>query len=94
MILTVLEQILSLVISKDNQYIIAGSKENRIMIFNFVKKPESYDFSIFPSAQICDLVVTNQNKYIVLSTVDGSIRVFDFKTKTELCTFGNSPRGI
>ena len=72
----------SLVITKDDKYIISGSNDSTVRVWNFLKKTEETAFIGHNSSVNC-VAVTNDNKFVVSGSDDESVRIWDFEEKRE-----------
>ncbi len=86
-------------LTSDNKYIISGSSDKSIKIFDLstfkeirhVKDAHESRFVEWPEsyylAFLETIVVTSDNKYVISGSGDKSIKVFEFNTGKEICHF-------
>ena len=66
------DEIYTLVISSDDKYIISGSKDKTIRIWNLLEKSQEF-FLEGQHSDVLSLAITSDNKYIISGFRDGSI---------------------
>lgn len=89
-------------VSRDNKYIISGSEDKTIKMFDLhrhtdvfhFKNPDAgageYSFataSLIFSELLFSLTLSRDNKYIISGSSDGVIRMFNIETRTEVYNF-------
>ncbi len=95
---------LCVTISSDDKYIVSGSEDKSIKIFNLESREEVYHFvgahkgkkSHKPNhilAYVTSVQISSDNKYIVSGSDDKSIKIFDFASKQEIHRFKKVHRG-
>ena len=68
------KQVTTVVVTRDNKYIISGSEDNTIRIWNLLEKTQE---SVLQghSKQVTTVAATSDNKYIISSSLDKTIRI-------------------
>jgi len=98
---------MSVAISNDNKYVISGSGDKSIKIFDFETKQEIYNienaherklfiqllFIYSCLDRIMSVAISNDNKYIISGSHDQTMKIFDVETKQEVYHFKNSHKG-
>jgi len=79
--------ITSVALTSNNRYIISGSRDKSIKVFDLDTKQEVHDFANAHKHWITSLAVTSNNGFIVSGSVDKSIKVFDLHAKQEVHHF-------
>lgn len=85
-------------VTSDNKFIVSGSQDKTIKVFDFHTKQEVYHFqnaheskSIFIGllipcylVEVSSVAVTSDNRFIVSGSRDNSIKIFDLHAKQEV----------
>ena len=99
------EKVYSVAISQNMKYLVSGSKDKSIKIFNFAQRKELFHFQnahdgslwglwFNPNpGEIRSVAITWDNKYIVSGSFDNSIKIFDIENKKEVYHFKNIHEG-
>ena len=75
-------------ISSDNRFIVSGSADSSIKIFDLKTKKQRHSWDKVHGAAIIEqLVLSNDNRFIISGSVDRSIKVFDVATLTKVHDF-------
>ncbi len=90
-------EITSVAVTPDNKYLISGSRDRSLKIFDFDTKQqvhhlekanEGKSIHIEVSAHCLDsissLVVTSDNRFLIFGSFNNSIKVFDLATKQQV----------
>ncbi len=98
--MSLIESIGALIVSPDNKYIISGSDDKSIKIFDIEGKKVVHHFQdahegkfCFPTSlfycveKVRALAITPDGKFIVSCSDDHSIKLFDFQTKEQVHHF-------
>ncbi len=99
--------VLSVAISLDNQYIVSGSEDRSVKVFDLKSKRELYHFKDIHSGEnktitmfltktldgIRSVAITNNNQTIVSGSEDRSIKILDLLTKQEIHAFTDLHEG-
>ena len=72
----------SLVLSSNNKFIITGSEDHTVRIWNFFNKSQEGILKGHKSS-VLSLAITNDNSFIVSGSEDKTIRVWDFFSKKQ-----------
>lgn len=95
----------SMAITSNDKYIISGSNDKSIKVFDLKAKKEVHHFENCHEGRFVEweesycldavhsLVVTSDNKYIISGSWDKSIRVFDLQTFQDVYHFKNAHFG-
>ena len=96
----------SVTISPDSKYIISGSEDCSIKIFDIENQKEIFHFEkvhtgemiqllifIFSVDTVCTVAISQDMKYLVSGSRDKSIKIFDFTQRKELFHFQNAHEG-
>jgi len=78
-----------LAMTSDNRYIISGSYDKSIKIFDFENKCQVFHLEKAHEAAISSIALTSDNRYLILGSSLGSIKVLDLQTKQEVHHFQN-----
>ena len=70
----------SVVVTKDNKYVISGSWDNTIRIWNFRKYTRNV---LQGNTSVFSLAVTSDNKYIISGSYDKTIKLWNFLEKRQ-----------
>ncbi len=74
-------------VTSDDKYIISGSSDKSIKIFDFETKQQVHHFQEAHKAPICSMTITSDDRYMIAGSTGGSIKVFDIQTKQEVHDF-------
>lgn len=80
----------SVVVTTDNKFIVSGSADRSIKVYDLQKQTHVHHFQNAHEDQITSVAVTSDNRFIVSASADKSIKVFDFQTKQEVHHFQNA----
>ena len=98
-------KVYSVVVSRNNRYVISGSEDKSIKVFDLQTKQQLHHIAdahtgiIIPSLlrhsssfveAVRSVAVSNDNKFIISGSEDESIKVFDLQTKQQLYHFANA----
>lgn len=96
----------SVVISKDNKFLVSSSWDKSIKVFDFDTKHEIYHFKdahdglFFPSFannllidRIHSITISHDSRFIVSASADKMIKIFDIFTEEEIDRFSNLRSG-
>lgn len=96
-LICLLGYIKSVVVSRDNKYIISASEDNSIKMFDMITKKQVHHFKEAHEGkrfflyfvwhfldEITCVIVSRDNRYIISGSDDNTIKVFDMSTKTEV----------
>lgn len=92
---------MAVAVTSDSRFIISGSEDKSLKVFNFVTKQEIYHFQnahqcklisfinqIFTALDsITSIAITSNDKFLISASQDKSIKVFDLHTKQEVYHF-------
>ncbi len=102
-----LDHVRCVVISSGNKYIISGSGDKSIKVFDLANQEEVYHFenaheskTVIPlnyNSNFLDTVnsvaISTDNRYIISGSADKSIKIFDLESKTKLSHLKNAHNG-
>ena len=69
-----LKRINSVVVTSDNKFIISGSEDRTIIIWNLLEKNQEAVLQGHTDSVYC-LAITRDNKYVVSGSIDKTIRI-------------------
>jgi len=84
-----LDWISSLTVTSDNRYLISGSNDKSIKIFDLQTKQEIYNLQNVFQDRVIAVAVTSDSKFIISAGDAQSIKIFDFHTKQQIHHFHN-----
>ena len=70
-----------LAVTSDSKYIVSGSADYKIRIWNFFERKQKCAFKPLTSS-INSVAVTSNNKYIISGSEDNTRKIWKFKQKT------------
>jgi len=71
-------------VTPDNRFIVSGSFDSSIKVFDLQTKQEIYHFQNAHKKCVTSLAVTSDSRFIISGSWDQSIKVFDLYTKQEV----------
>ncbi len=80
-------------ITSDNKYIVSGSGDKSIKIFDVATKQQVYHFIDAHEGRIRSIALSSDNKYLFSGSTDCSIKVFDLQTKQQVHHFQQAHAG-
>ena len=72
----------SVVVTSDNKYVISGSADNNIIIWNFLEKRQEAILRGHTS-WVDTLALTSDNKYVISGSLDKTIRIWNLLEKRQ-----------
>ena len=76
-------EVLTVCISRDNKYIVSGSEDMTVRVWNLQRAVEEAIIQEHNS-KVIGITITGDNKYIVFCTQDNTIRIWSFKDKNNI----------
>ena len=67
-------------VTSDNKYIVSGSADKTVRVWNFMKKTQETVFKGH-SSTVTSVVATSDNKYIISGSSDKTIIIWNFLDK-------------
>jgi len=80
--------------SNNNRYIISGSEDKSIKIFDFFTKSEYHHFEAAHLGGVRCVAISSDDKYIITGSEDKSVKVFELETKQQIYHFADAHHGI
>jgi len=71
----------SIAVTPNNKYIVTGSSDKTVKIFDFQTKQLVHHYKTEHSGPVCAIVVTADSRYFITGCDDWSVRVFDIETR-------------
>ena len=80
--------------SPDGQFVVSGSQERTIKIFDLQKKQLVHLFKFAHEDAITSITVSPNGRFIVSGSQDRSIKIFDVENKEEVYNFKEAHEGF
>ena len=81
-------------ISKDNKFLISGSTDKSIKVFDLRTKELVHEFLDIHEGGIRSIAISDNNEYLVSGSYDKSIKLIEFNHKVELYHFQRAHEGF
>ena len=83
----------SVAITSENRFIISGSSDHSIKVFDLHTKQEVHHFQNVHQSLINSIVLTPDNRFIISGSDDKSIKIFDLGAQQETQHFHHTRQG-
>jgi len=82
-----LDEITTVVVSHNNRFIISGSDDRSIKVYDYEARESYHRFTDAHNGRIYSIVVSSDNQFIFTGSEDSSIKMFDLVKKQEFYKF-------